>query len=351
MTLKVETAMPLEVPKYSLPKENRQVILAKRPTGVPQVTDFVHATTPVPKPGAGEILVRNIYLSADPAQRGWALAEANYSTPVPLGDPMRALAVGVVVESSATGYAAGDFLYGWFGWQDYVVATPQQVILKATQDVPLTAFGSLLGINGITAYLALTELGRPKAGETLLVSTAAGSVGSFVGQIGKQLGAHTVGMTSSADKMARCRTRYGYDVAINYRDGDLDAAITAAAPTGVNVYFDNTGGPILDAALRRMSIAGRIVQCGTASIGSWTPLPMGPRNEREIMTRRLVWSGFVIFDHMARYTEAANTLAAMFKAGTITYDIDLATGIEHAPGAIAALYASENTGKKLIYIG
>jgi NADPH-dependent curcumin reductase len=343
--------MPTHIPKYSVPNENRQVLLAQRPAGVPQASDFVISTSAIPKPGAGEILVRNIYLSVDPAQRGWASAEANYSAPVPLGGPMRALAVGVVVESHAPAHAKGDYLYGWFGWQDYAVVKPEQVIHAGQHDVPLDAYGSLLGINGLTAYLALTELGRPKASDTLLVSTAAGSVGSFVGQIGKGLGCRTIGLTSTADKMARCRARYGYDVAANYKSGAFDAAIADAAPTGINVYFDNTGGAILDTVLRRMAVGGRIVQCGTASVGTWLPPPLGPRNEREILTRRLIWSGFVIFDHMSTYAEAAGKLAAMLKSGAITYDTDLATGIEHAPGAIAALYAGENSGKKLIYVG
>jgi NADPH-dependent curcumin reductase CurA len=175
--------MPTDVPAYSLPENNRQVLLARRPSGVPQAADFELAVDSVPKPNAGEILVRNIYLSVDPAQRGWASSEANYSAPVPLGSVMRALAVGVIVESLHPDFSAGQFVYGWLGWQQYVVITPQQVILRAMHELPLTAFASLLGINGVTAYLGLTALGRPERGDTLVVSTAAGSVGSFVGQI------------------------------------------------------------------------------------------------------------------------------------------------------------------------
>jgi NADPH-dependent curcumin reductase CurA len=343
--------MPTDIPTYSTPAENRQVLLTSRPAGVPQAGDFTLASSPVPRPGPGEFLVRTIYLSVDPAQRGWASSEANYSAPVPLGGPMRALAVAVVVESRHPDFTEGQFLYGWFGWQDYAVATPQQVILRATQELPLTAFGSLLGINGITAYLGLTELGRPKPGDTLVVSTAAGSVGSFVGQIGRSLGCRCIGLTGDDRKVALCKERYGYEVALNYKTGGLDEAMAAAAPDGVNVYFDNTGGAILDTVLRRMAVAGRIVQCGTASIGSWNPPPSGPRNEREILTRRLVWSGFVIFDHMARYGQAADELAQLCRAGTLSFDTDLAEGIEQAPGAIASLYAGENLGKKLIYVG
>lgn len=324
--------------------------LTTRPGGVPQAHHFTLDEADIPRPGDGQMLVRNIYLSADPAQRGWASSEANYSAPVPLGGPMRALAVAQVVESRADGFAPGDFVYGFFGWQDYAAVGPEAVLHRCREDLPLDAFGSLLGINGITAWLALTKCGRPVAGDTLVISTAAGSVGSFVGQIGRGLGCRTVGLTGDDAKVARCRDRFGYDVAFNYRTADLDAALAEAAPQGVNVYYDNTGGTILDTVLRRMAVAGRVVQCGTASVPAWTPPPTGPRNEREILTRRLVWSGFVIFDHMADYARAAGELAAMWQAGTIVYDTDLAQGIEAAPGAIAALYAGENTGKRLISI-
>lgn len=343
--------MPRDIPAFSTPAKNRRVILQTRPTGVPQAEHFTLDEQAIPDPAAGEILIRNIYLSVDPAQRGWAADVANYAAPVPLGGPMRALAVGQVIASQAEGFATGDFVYGFFGWQDYAAVAPSAVIHCCTQDLPLEAFASLCGINGVTAYLALTSLGRPKAGETLVVSTAAGSVGSFVGQIGKGLGCRTIGLTGSDDKVAVCREQFGYDVAINYRKGDLDEALAQAAPQGVNVYYDNTGGGILDTVLRRMAVGGRIVQCGTAAIASWTPLPTGPRNEREIMTRRLVWSGFVIFDHAADYASACDTLTAMHKSGSLTWRTDLKSGIENAPGAIAALYQGRNTGKSLLYIG
>lgn len=343
--------MPTKIPDFNYPDRNRQVRLTTRPDGVPQRDHFTLAEDAIPQALAGEILVRNIYLSVDPAQRGWASSEANYSAPVPLGGVMRGLTVAVVVESKCEGFASGDYLYGSFGWQDYASVTPDAVLHRATESLPLDAFGSLAGINGVTAYLGLTLLGRPLEGETLLVSTAAGSVGSFVGQIGRSLGCRTIGLTGDDEKVARCTAAYGYDSAINYKTGDIDASLGEAAPKGIDVYFDNVGGKILDTVLRRMAVAGRLVQCGTASIGSWNPLPTGPRNEREILTRRLVWSGFVVFDHRARYAEAVGTLTELHTRGAIAYDTDLSTGIEAAPGAIAGLYAGENTGKKLIYIG
>jgi NADPH-dependent curcumin reductase len=310
---------PTAIPAYTLPERNRRVLLARRPTGIPQPEDFSLDAVPVPEPGPGEILVRNLYLSVDPAQRGWASAEANYSQPVPLGGPMRALAVGIVVRSNSPEVAEGECLYGWFGWQDYA-AVPGSAIFRRCR-------------------------------ETVLVSTAAGAVGSLVGQIARNLGCRPIGLTGNDAKVARCREAFGYAAAYNYRTEDWAAALSREAPDGVNVYFDNVGGPILDAALRRMAVGGRIVQCGTASVASWTETPTGPRVEREILTRRLVWSGFVVLDHKARFEEAVAELAGWHAEGRITLDEDVSEGIEAAPGAIAALYRGENRGKKLVFVG
>ena len=338
---------PTSIPAYSLPAANRRVLLARRPQGVPQPDDFTIDEADIPKASPTGFLVRNIYLSVDPAQRGWASAEANYSQPVPLGTPMRALAVGVVVRSNDPEVAEGEFLYGWFGWQDYAAVDRSRIVMWARAAVPLSAHAGLLGINGLTAHIALTELGRPVEGDVLLVSTAAGSVGGFVGQIGKLLGCRTVGLTGDDAKVALCRERFGYDEAFNYKTADLGAVL----PPVVNVFFDNTGGPILDAALRRMAVGGRIVQCGTAANQSWTPPPTGPRSEREVLTRRVVWSGFVVFDHTARFEASARQLAAWHLEGQLAYEEDISGGIGHAPGALAEVYAGRNRGKKLIYVG
>ncbi|MFV0384703.1 NADP-dependent oxidoreductase [Paracoccus sp. (in: a-proteobacteria)] len=343
--------MPRDIPACSRPATNRRVLLSARPAGIPEARHFTLDTAPVPEPGEGEILVRNIYLSVDPAQRGWAADVANYSRPVALGTPMRALAVGVVIASRHPDHAEGEFLYGFFGWQDYAVVTPPAVLHRCTQDLPLEAFAGLCGISGVAAYLALTRLGRPAAGDTLLVSTAAGAVGSCAGQIGRSLGCTTIGLTGSDEKVRRCRDTFGYDAAFNYRTGDLAAQIAGAAPQGVNIYFDNTGGAILDTALRQMAVGGRVVQCGTASVASWSPVPTGPRNEREILTRRLIWSGFVIFDHLDAYDEACEALAALWSDGRLDFVTDMQHGIEAAPSALAALYQGRNSGKSLIYIG
>lgn len=329
---------------------NRQIRLARRPQGVPRPLHFERVDAPVPDLSAGEILVRNHYLSVDPAQRGWANDEGNYSTPVPLNSTMRALAVGEVVDSRADGFAAGDYLYGWFGWQDYCVATPAAVLRRVTEKaIPLTASLGVLGINGLTAHLALHKLGRPQAGDTVLVSTAAGSVGSFVGQLAKIAGCRAVGVTGSPEKVATAVACYGYAQAIDYRhEADIEAAIARACPDGIDVFFDNTGGAIADAARGLMRLHGRIVQCGTAATAAWTPPPTGPRAERNVLTKRLTWAGFVIFDHLDDFPATAAKLAALIESGQLIYDEDIVEGLENAPDALTRLYTGENRGKSII---
>ncbi|MCC8935777.1 NADP-dependent oxidoreductase [Bradyrhizobium sp. Arg68] len=333
-------------------RENRQVRLTARPRGIPQPEHFSLFTGPVAAPGKGELLIQNRYLSVDPAQRGWANDEGNYSAPVPLDTPMRALAVGEVIESNVPDYRTGEHVYGWFGWQRYCVATPDAVLRRVVpSSLPLSANLSVLGMNGITAYLAFHGLGDPKPGEHVLVSTAAGSVGSFVGQLARIAGCRAVGLTGSAEKAAFAKARYGYADMINYREVvDLGAAIRSACPDGNDIFFDNTGGAIADAAIRTMRLRGRVIQCGTAANASWTPVPTGPRPEREILTRRLRWSGFIIFDHLAEFEAAAARLAELAIAGEIVHDEEVLPGLEHAPGAIAKLYRGENHGKLIIEV-
>jgi len=216
---------------------------------------------------------------------------------------------------------------------------------------PLSTAAGLFGVNGITAYLALTQCGRPRPGETVLVSTAAGAVGSLVGQIARNLGCRPIGLTGSPDKVALCMRRYGYAAAADYKTDDLAAFLTAEAPAGVDVFFDNTGGEILDLALTRMAVRGRVVQCGTASIASWTPKPAGPRVEREILTRRLAWEGFVIFDHKDAFEASVRQLDAWRGAGAIVLDEEITDDLAGAPQALLDLYSGRNRGKRLIRLG
>ena len=328
---------------------NRQVVLAARPDGIPQAKHFRIVESAVPQPGPGQLLVRNRFLGVEPAMRGWVSAVANYAEPVAIGAVMRSFAAGIVVESRTPDFAAGDLVVGMFGWQDYAVSDGNGVRKVADDGIPLSAHLGVLGMNGITAYLALLDIGQPKAGETVVVSTAAGAVGSCVGQIANLLGCRTVGITGGAAKAALCTGEFGYESAIDYKTtADLDAALNSACPTGVDVYFDNTAGAISDAVMRHLAVGARIVVCGTASIASWAPWPDGPRVERHVLVKRARVQGFLLFDHADRFEAAIAQLTLWLRAGALRYREDVLEGIGAAPDAIAGLYRGENLGRRLI---
>jgi NADPH-dependent curcumin reductase CurA len=331
------------------PSRNRQVRLKSRPSGIPQAEHFEIVAAPVPELRDGQLLVRNDFLSVDPAMRGWVSAVANYSQPVGIGEVMRSFAAGEVIASRHPGYAVGEKVMGMLGWQEYAVSDGSQITRKVKEtDLPLSASLGVLGLNGVTAYFALLDVGQPRAGDTVVVSTAAGAVGATVGQIAKLAGCRTVGIAGGATKTALCRDAFGYDEAIDYKAADLDAALAAACPRGIDVYFDNTAGTISDTVLRHLAIGARVVICGTAAVASWDPPPTGPRIERHLLVKRARMQGFIVFDYQHRYEEAVSRLADWVRAGKLSYREDILDGIEHAPGAIAGLYRGENLGKRLI---
>jgi NADPH-dependent curcumin reductase CurA len=330
---------------------NRQVRLRSRPTGIPQAEHFEIVEDTVPELAADQVLVRNIYLSVDPAMRGWIVDTVGYSDPVAVGSVMRSFATGRVDASRHADFKQGDVVTGMFGWQDYAVVDGAEIgRIVSERDLPLSTSLGVLGLNGVTAYFGLLDVGQPVRGETVVVSTAAGSVGSCVGQIAKTLGCRSVGIAGGVEKARLCRDEFGFDAAINYKSGDLDAALASACPDGVDVYFDNTAGVISDAVLKNLNIGARIVICGTASISNWNPIPNGPRVERHLLVKRARMQGFVVFDFVKRYAEARDKLAQWVKDGTIRYREDILDGIENAPGAIAGLYRGDNVGKRLIRI-
>lgn len=328
---------------------NRQVILTSRPTGIAQAENFAIEQRPLEPLEDGQFRVRNHYLSVEPAMRGWIADSGNYAAPVPLGSVMRALAVGEVTESKSADYTVGEKLCGWFGWQTYANASADAVVRKLREDdLPLSLALGVLGINGVTAHLALTLVGEPKAGETVLVSTAAGAVGSAVGQIARILGCRTVGIAGGPDKVRQCTGQFGYDAAIDYKRGDIGAALSAACPDGVDVYFDNTAGQISDSVYPQLAQDARVVVCGTAAIPSWVPWPNGPRVERHLLVKRARMQGFVIFDHMDRYDASVAQLADWVRSGALRYQEDILVGLESCPDALAGLYRGENKGKRII---
>lgn len=331
-------------------RANRQVRLKSRPSGIPGAEHFEIVEAPVPALADGQVLVRNIYLSVDPAMRGWVSAVANYSEPVTVGAVMRSLAVGRVEESRHADFQAGDYVTGMFGWQDYATVDGKAIQRKVETGLPISTSLGVLGANGLTAYFALLDIGQPKPGETVVVSTAAGAVGSSVGQIAKIKGCRSVGIAGGPAKVRLCREEFGYDSAVDYRADDFDSALEVACPRGVDVYFDNTAGRISDAVMHRLKVGARVVICGTASVPSWDPIPQGPRVERHLLVKRARMQGFLIFDYAQRFPEALQELESWVLSGQVRYREDILEGIEQAPGSIAGLYRGDNLGKRLIRI-
>ncbi len=329
---------------------SRRVVLAARPDGIPQAEHFRIETADTPALKPGDILVRNQFLSVEPAMRGWVSAVANYAQPVGIGEVMRSFASGEVVASEHPGFAPGDKVTGLFGWQELAAVPASAVQRKVTEsDLPLSTSLGILGINGLTAWFGLLDIGLPKPGDTVVVSTAAGAVGSAVGQIARIMGCRTVGIAGGAEKVRQCLEDFGFDAAIDYKAvGDMAGAIADACPDGVDVYFDNTSGPISDAVMCHLAVKARVVVCGTASIASWDPWPSGPRPERHLLVKRARMESFVIFDYAHRVSEALPRLAAWVREGRLRYAEDILTGLEAAPDAIASLYRGENRGKRLI---
>jgi NADPH-dependent curcumin reductase CurA len=328
---------------------NRQVRLKSRPNGIPQADNFELAAAELPALTDRQFLVRNDYLSVEPAMRGWVAAVANYSTPVGIGEVMRSFAAGTVIASRHPDYAEGETVMGLLGWQEYAMSDGAAVIRKVKEkDLPLSLSLGVLGLNGITAYFGLLDIGLPRPGDTVVVSTAAGAVGSAVGQIAKLVGCRTVGLTGGAVKTKLCLDEFGYDAAIDYKSENVSEALAAACPRGIDVYFDNTAGAISDAVLPQLAIGARIIICGTASVASWDPPPSGPRVERNLLVKRARMSGLLVFDYKHRYEEAVARLASWVREGRLRYREDILDGIERCPGAIAELYRGENLGKRLI---
>ncbi len=331
--------------------EQQQVVLTSRPSGIPQAEHFKVVRGPRPTLDDGEVLIRNIYLSVEPAMRGWVADEGNYSEPVAIGAVMRAFTTGQVVDSRHEDFVAGDYVTGLFGWQEYAAVDAATIIRKvSTERVPLSTSLGVLGLNGITAYFGLLESGQPVAGDTVVVSTAAGAVGSAVGQIAKLKGCKTIGITGGETKRRICLDEFGYDVAVDYKSAEFSEQLMQALDGGVDVYFDNTAGTISDAVLTRLNHKARVVICGTASISQWDPLPLGPRLNRQLLVARARIEGFLVLDYAQRYGEAVTELENWVAKGKLNYREDILDGIDQAPDSIAGLYRGDNMGKRLIQI-
>ncbi len=313
---------------------------------------FRWAEEPVPELAAdGEILVRNLMLSLDPTQRGW-IARDTYLPAVKLGDVMRSGAAGRVVKSRSPGYAEGDLVMGMFGWQDYAVvkADAKSGPTKVLPGVPLELAMSTLGMTGITAYFGLLEVGRPLAGQTVVVSGAAGATGSVVAQIARIKGCRAIGIAGGKDKCDWLVKEARLDAAIDYKSEDVGARLRELCPGGIDVYFDNVGGDILDVALAQLAMHGRIVLCGAIATYNDAELRPGPKHYLNLLLKRGRMEGFLVLDYLPRAAEAVMQLWQWVQAGELKDRVDVMHGLENAPRALIRLFTGENQGKQLLRI-
>jgi hypothetical protein len=335
-----------------IPKTHRQIRLAARPTGYPTDADFRLVESPVPEPGPGEFLARIVYLSLDPYMRGRMSDARSYVPPVALGDVMEGGTVGEVVRSSHPGFAVGDVVEARLGWQEYAVSTGKGVRKIDPTVAPISTALGVLGMPGLTAYFGLLEVGQPKAGETVVVSAASGAVGGLVGQIAKLKGCRAVGLAGSDAKVRYLTEELGYDAGINYRTApDLDEALRAACPGGIDVYFDNVGGRITEAVSRHVNMFARFAVCGLVSQYNLAEPELAPRNERFVLVSRVRIQGFLVFDFAARYKEGLAQLTEWLRQGRLRYREDIVDGLERAPAALTALLQGRNFGKMLVRVG
>jgi len=330
---------------------NRQFLLNARPVGDLKHEDFKLVESEVPSAGDGEVLIKTLYLAVEPAMKGWMENRADYVAPLNIGDVMRGNGVGRVIESRNPKFPEGSVVSGGFGWQEYLVSNGKNVPLqRVPEGIPVTAAMSLLGITGITAYFGLLEIGQPKAGDVVLISGAAGATGSVAGQIAKLKGCTVIGIAGSKEKCDWLTGELGFDGAINYRDEDVATQVKALCPEGVNVFFDNVGGEILDIALNNIADNARIVICGGISRYNLTGDIPGPKNYFNLVFRRARMEGFIVLDYVSRFGEAMEFLSANLATGKLKSHETVMEGFEHMPDALMALFAGDNMGKQLVHV-
>ncbi len=331
---------------------NHQVRLAARPSGLPRPSDWDMVEEPVPTPGAGEFVVAISYLSLDPAMRGWMNAGASYIEPVEIGDVMRAGAVGRVIASEHPGFAVGEHVYGAFGVQEYALSDGAGALKIDPQLAPLPTYLGTLGMTGMTAYFGLLDVGKLSEGDTVVVSGAAGAVGNAAGQIAKIKGARVVGIAGGEEKCRWLVEDLGFDAAIDYKAEDVRRALREAAPEGVDVYFDNVGGDILDAVLTRLARGARIVICGAVSQYNATDGVQGPANYLSLLVARASMTGMVVFDYASRFGAAAAEIAGWMGEGRLISRDDIVDGgVGAFPETLLKLFAGENIGKLVLRVG
>ncbi len=331
---------------------NRRWLLAQRPAGMVDESCFRWAEEPAPDAvEEGQILVRNLVLSLDPTQRGW-MSRDTYLPAIKIGEVMRSGAAARVVKSRHPGYAEGDLVAGMFGWQDYAVASGGGKVppTKVPPGVPLELAMSTLGLTGITAYFGLLEVGRPVSGETVVVTGAAGATGSVVGQIARIKGCRAIGIAGGKDKCEWVLKEGRFAAAIDYKSEDVPARLRELCPSGIDVYFDNVGGDLLDVALSQLAMHGRIVLCGAIATYNDSDLRPGPKHYLNLLVKRGRMEGFLVLDYLPRAAEAVMQLWQWVRAGEIKDRVDVMQGLENAPKALQRLFTGDNQGKQLLRI-
>ena len=330
---------------------NHQFKLAARPVGAVKASDWAHTTEPLRAPLEGEVVIQNLFLSLDPAMRGWMNdSKASYIPPVGLNEVMRAIAVGKVTASKNPKFAVGDHVTGLLGVQEYAYSNGQGLTKVDPKLAPLPLYLSTLGMPGLTAYFGLLEVGQPKAGDTVVVSGAAGAVGSVVGQIAKIKGARVVGIAGGADKCRYLVEELGFDAAIDYKTENVAEALKTHCPDGVNVYFDNVGGDILDAVLTRLARGARVVICGAISQYNSTTPVKGPANYLALLVQRATMTGIVVSDYYDRAGEAAMVMAGWIQSGKLKTREDVVEGLDNFPQAFDMLFSGANNGKLVLKV-
>lgn len=333
------------------PRVNYQWRLASRPSGRVKESNFEWVEARAPEPEDGQILVRTVYLSLDPTNRVWMEPVDSYMPMLPLGAVMRGMTIGVVEASRYRGYSVGDVVQGLGGWQLYYAGEPAGWSkLPRIPGVPLTAFFGAMGHIGFTAYFGLMDIGQPRAGETLVVSAAAGAVGSLAGQMGKIAGCRVVGIAGSDQKCDWIKNDLGFHAAVNYKKEDLRQALQRECPKGIDIDFENVGGSVMGAVLERINLGARVVLCGLISqYNAETPVP-GPENFANVLTKRARVQGFIVTDFSSRFGEATAQIVQWMQQRQLKYRIDMVDGLRHAPAALNRLFDGANTGKLLVKV-
>ena len=327
---------------------NKQVLIAAIPVGAVKHSDFKFVDTDIPRPDQGEILVKVHYLSMDPAMKGWMENRGGYMAPLAIGDVMRAFGVGEIVESQSDRFKAGEFICGLLGWQQYSLMDGADASLYTVDpSYPLSAYLGVLGVTGFTAYFGLLDIGKPKEGEVVVISGAGGAVGTTAGQIAKLKGCRVIGIAGSDEKNLWLKESLGFDEVINYKTENVADKLDEYCPNGMDIYFDNVGGDVLDLALDRLRKFARVVLCGGISRYNKTGQIPGPENYFNLIFRSALMQGYIVGDYQARYPEALDNLKAWLESGKLQYAEDIQPGIENLPDTMMRLFDGRNKGKQL----